>query len=64
MTAREANRAGYRVAVYTNEPHGSPAGQLADLEVNAAYFDDEARDQFIKEVDAAVQTKEQELLAL
>lgn len=51
MTAREAKRAGYRVAVYTNEPHGSPAGQLADLEVNAAYFDDEARDQFIKEVD-------------
>ena len=51
MTAREAKRAGYRVAVYTNEPHGSPAGQLADLEVNAAYFDDEARDQFLKEVD-------------
>lgn len=24
MTAREAKRAGYRVAVYTNEPHGSP----------------------------------------
>ena len=51
MTAREAKRAGYRVAVYTNEPHGSPAGQFADLEVNAAYFDDEARDQFLKEVD-------------
>jgi 5-(carboxyamino)imidazole ribonucleotide synthase len=51
MTAREAKRAGYRVAVYTNEPHGSPAGQLADLEVNAAYFDDEAREQFIREVD-------------
>lgn len=51
MTAREAIRAGYRVAVYTNEPHGSPAGQFADLEVNAAYFDDEAREQFLKEVD-------------
>ncbi len=51
MTAREAKRAGYRVAIYTNEPHGSPAGQLADLEVNAAYFDDEAREQFIREVD-------------
>lgn len=51
MTAREAKRAGYRVAIYTNEPHGSPAGQLADLEVNAAYFDDEAREQFLREVD-------------
>ena len=51
MLAREAKRAGYRVAVYTNEPHGSPAGQLADLEVNAAYFDDEARDHFLREVD-------------
>ncbi len=51
MTAREAKRAGYRVAVYTNEPHGSPAGQMADVEVNAAYFDDEAREQFLREVD-------------
>ena len=51
MTAREAKRAGYRVAVYTNEPHGSPAGQFADLEINAAYFDDEARDHFLREVD-------------
>ena len=51
MTAREAKRAGYRVAVYTNEPHGSPAGQFADLEINAAYFDDEARDHFMREVD-------------
>ncbi len=51
MTAREAKRAGYRVAVYTNEPHSSPAGQIADLEVNAAYFDDEARELFLREVD-------------
>ena len=51
MTAREAKRMGYRVAVFTNEPHGSPAGQLADLEVNAAYYDDEARDLFLKETD-------------
>lgn len=51
MTAREAKRAGYRVAVYTNEPHGSPAGQLADLEINAAYFDDDAREHFLREVD-------------
>lgn len=51
MTAREAKRAGYRVVIYTNEPHGSPAGQLADLEINAAYYDDEARDHFLKESD-------------
>ena len=51
MTTREAKRAGYRVVVYTNEPHGSPAGQLADIEINAAYFDDEAREHFLREVD-------------
>ncbi len=49
MTAREARRAGYRVAVFTDEPHGSPAGQLADVEINASYFDDEARDLFLRE---------------
>lgn len=51
MLAREAQRAGYRVAVYTNEPHGSPAGQIADLEINATYFDDQVRTQFLREVD-------------
>lgn len=52
MTAREARRAGYRVVVYTNEPNGCPAGQMADVEINAAYYDEEARRRFLKEVDA------------
>ena len=51
MTAREARRTGYRTVIYTDEPSGSPAGQLADREINASYFDEEARDLFVKEVD-------------
>ncbi len=51
MAAVEARRAGYRVAVYTDEPNGSPAGQLADTEINASYFDEEARGLFLREVD-------------
>ena len=51
MAVVEARRAGYRVAVYTDEPNGSPAGQLADTEINASYFDEEARGLFLKEVD-------------
>lgn len=51
MTVREARRAGYRTVVFTDEPHGSPAGQLADCEINASYFDEEARDLFVKEAD-------------
>jgi 5-(carboxyamino)imidazole ribonucleotide synthase len=43
MTAREARRSGYRTVVFTDEPNGSPAGQLADIE--------EARDRFVKEAD-------------
>jgi 5-(carboxyamino)imidazole ribonucleotide synthase len=52
MTAREARRSGYRTVVFTDEPNGSPAGQLADREINASYFDEEARDSFVKETDA------------
>lgn len=51
MTLREARRTGYRTIVFTDEPSGSPAGQLADREINASYFDEEARDLFIKEAD-------------
>jgi 5-(carboxyamino)imidazole ribonucleotide synthase len=51
MTIREARRSGYRTVVFTDEPSGCPAGQLADLEINASYFDDEARERFVKEVD-------------
>ncbi len=52
MTLREARRSGYRTVVYTDEPHGSPCGQMADLEINASYFDEEAVTLFLKEVDA------------
>jgi 5-(carboxyamino)imidazole ribonucleotide synthase len=51
MAAREARRTGYRTVVITDEPNGSPAGQIADREINASYFDEEARDSFVKEVD-------------
>ncbi|HEX2751418.1 MAG TPA: 5-(carboxyamino)imidazole ribonucleotide synthase [Verrucomicrobiales bacterium] len=51
MTAREARRSGYRTIVFTDEPNGSPAGQIADREINASYFDEEARDSFVKEAD-------------
>lgn len=51
MALREARRQGYRTVVFTDEPHGCPAGQLADLEINAGYADEEARGRFIKEAD-------------
>ncbi len=51
MLTREAKRCGYRVVVFTDEPPQSPAGQLADVEINAPYFDPEATARFIEEVD-------------
>ena len=51
MTVREARRTGYRTVIFTDEPAGSPAGQLADMEINASYFDDDARERFVKEAD-------------
>lgn len=51
MALREARRQGYRTVVFTDESRGSPAGQMADLEINAGYADDEARERFVKEVD-------------
>jgi 5-(carboxyamino)imidazole ribonucleotide synthase len=51
MALREARRQGYRTLVFTDESHGSPAGQLADGEINAGYADEEARERFIKEAD-------------
>ena len=51
MALREARRQGYRTIVYTDESHGSPAGQIADAEINASYADEEARERFIKEAD-------------
>jgi 5-(carboxyamino)imidazole ribonucleotide synthase len=51
MLALEARRAGYRVAIFTDEPQGCPAGQFADIEINAAYDDTEALNRFLQEVD-------------
>jgi len=51
MLALEARRAGHHVVIYTDEPHGCPAGQLADMEINAAYDDAEALKRFLQRVD-------------
>lgn len=39
MFALEARRCGFKVAVFTDEPPGSPAGQVADFEFNGSYTD-------------------------
>ncbi len=49
MFAREARRSGYKVTVFTDEYPPSPAGQVADREINAPYYDPEATAQFIEE---------------
>ncbi len=51
MLTREARRSGYRVVVFTDEYPPSPAGQLADREINAPYYDPEATAAFIRESD-------------
>lgn len=51
MLALEARRCGYRVAVYTDERLGCPAGQVAEIEINAAYDDKSALARFLSEVD-------------
>lgn len=51
MLALEARRSGYRVVIFTDEPTGCPAGQLADLEINARYDDAAALEQFLAQVD-------------
>jgi 5-(carboxyamino)imidazole ribonucleotide synthase len=51
MLALEARRSGYRVAIFTNEPSGCPAGQVADVEINADYDDTTALGQFLDQVD-------------
>ena len=51
MFALEARRAGHRVAIYTDEPQGCPAGQFADLEINASYDDTAALKHFLHQVD-------------
>ena len=52
MLTREARRNGYRVVIFTDEYPPSPAGQLADVEINAPYYDPEATANFIQQVDA------------
>lgn len=51
MLTREAVREGYRVVVFTDEYPPSPAGALADVEINAPYFDPEALADFASQVD-------------
>ncbi len=51
MLAVEARRSGYRVVIFTDEPAGCPAGQVADVEINAAYDDAEALQRFLTQVD-------------
>ena len=51
MLALEARRSGYRVVIFTNEPPGCPAGQVADVEINADYSDAAALQTFLDQVD-------------
>ena len=51
MLAMEARRMGYRLHTYSPESE-SPTGQIADLEIAAAYDDCEAVRAFAKGVDA------------
>jgi 5-(carboxyamino)imidazole ribonucleotide synthase len=51
MLTREARRNGYRVVIFTDEYPPSPAGQLADREINAPYYDPEATASFISEAE-------------
>jgi 5-(carboxyamino)imidazole ribonucleotide synthase len=52
MFALEARRSGYRVVIFSDEAVGCPAGQWADLEINADYSDTAALDRFLAQVDA------------
>lgn len=51
MLALEARRSGYRVVVFTNEARGCPAGQVADVEINADYGDAAELARFLSLVD-------------
>lgn len=51
MLALEARRSGYRVAIFTDERPGCPAGQWAEIEFNAAYDDQSALERFLTKVD-------------
>jgi 5-(carboxyamino)imidazole ribonucleotide synthase len=51
MLAREARIGGFKVVVFTDEYPPSPAGQVADREINAPYFNPEAVSDFVSAVD-------------
>ena len=51
MLALEARRCGYRVVIFTDESRGCPAGQIADVEINARYDDALALQTFLEQVD-------------
>lgn len=51
MLALEARRAGYHVAIFTDERPGCPAGQIATSEINACYDDQSALARFLAQVD-------------
>ncbi len=51
MLALEARRSGYRVVILTDEQMGCPAGQVADVEINAEYGDSAALKTFLDQVD-------------
>jgi 5-(carboxyamino)imidazole ribonucleotide synthase len=51
MLTLEARRSGYRVVIFTDEPQGCPAGQVADVEINADYSDTSALARFLEQVD-------------
>jgi 5-(carboxyamino)imidazole ribonucleotide synthase len=52
MLALAARRMGYRIHTFSPD-HDSPTGQIADLEVSAAYTDQEAVRAFVRGVDVA-----------
>ena len=51
MLTLEARRCGYRVAIFTDEKPGCPAGQWADAEFNASYSDTDSLRRFLDRVD-------------
>ncbi|MGJ8677621.1 MAG: 5-(carboxyamino)imidazole ribonucleotide synthase [Akkermansiaceae bacterium] len=51
MLINEARRMGFQTIVFTDEPAGSPAGQLAHEEINAPFDDQTAKNNFLSKVD-------------
>lgn len=51
MFCLEAQAAGYRTVIRTDEPSGGPAAQVADAEVLGDYLDEPANERFVSMVD-------------